>query len=602
MTTLGIHLTPDGAAFTLRPDPAAPAVQVNSHLPKAVCQAIATLLRAPAKAMSTSGLGTELRNLMTAANASPRLGVLAMGKISALGLVVPRDRVSTFATQVKEAVTFPVHVFAEDALAVRAQTDAAQAQALVLCTWGSDLSLTPARLSTSGTHLTHLARATTFGGCGLTALGARMPKTDGAQVAAALAAWPKADATVPRRITGAVAGLVGAGLNGVQSWIDGAAGRDAAGAVILAGPILDYPAIRAAVTDRLGRAKFAVAEGSSGAMADHLHAVVTDTARLAYDIGVLFHVSGAVAAVGSLLLCRPTEVGAKSAPYLAELSVPTGEAIEIAFYLRRIDYVAGTLSHEVIDRHPLAVGRNAAGNAVVETRIEVLEPSPGDVRVSITALDKVTGKHATFDNLRTAGSTGTVSPLRDPRLLRTSALLDRLANTMAEIRASDDDPGALSVKEWRQKLAPGQAMFSRRHYADLILQTINMANHDGSDEGSKSLLARDTLLDPEFVRSAEPPAFQSAAQQLLFIHLVEVALFAGGSHDAQRAQKWGAEAAKAYVASDEAQFNDGFNALSQDLAGREDLAWILNLAQQTQNFYRLASRSHMAVRFDWEGG
>ena len=569
MTTLGIHLTPKGAAFTLRPDPAAPAVEVNGHLPDALSQGLGEVLRTPLRALSAKMLGGQLRSLMAAANASPQLGVLAMGQISALGLIVPRDRVATFEDRARQAVSFPVHVFAEDALAVRAQTGSDATGALVLCTWGPDLSLTPVTLTAAGSHLTHLARGARFAACGLTALDTRLPDADPRQVDAAFAAWPDHADAVPPRVTAAVAALVAAGLNGVQSWIDAGRSGDSPGMVVLAGPVLDHAAIRAAAAGRFSGGGIAVADRQGGAPADHLHAAVPDTAMLAYDVGVLFHASGATAAVGTLLLCRPTPVGAASAPYLAELAVPAGETIDISFYLRRIDYATGTLSHEVIDRHPLAVGRDAAGNAVVETRIEVREPSPGDVRITIKTLDKITGQSASFDNLRTTGRSDTVCPLRDPRLIRVSALLDRLAKAMDEIRTAGEDGDALSVEDWRKRLSPDQAMFSRAHYANIILETINMKDRNVADDGSKASLARETLLDPEFVRNAEPPAFQNAAQQLLFIHMVEVALFAGETHGAQKAKVWGAAAAKAYVASDEAQFNDGFNALSQDLAGRE---------------------------------
>jgi hypothetical protein len=359
-----------------------------------------------------------------------------------------------------------------------------------------------------------------------------------------------------------------------------------------------------AAGEALSRAGFEYPLTPADAALFGVHACVKAQPALPYDCGVLIRHPGSELGLGTLVLIRPTAVGQRRESGELELPAIRGETLEVAFYLRRIEFQddkAG-LEYQVMKSHTFVPCPDDAGRVRLAVTMEAVAATqvPEGVTVTIELQDLIAGETLRFENLRLSGGQPlSRPPLRDPGEVRGAEWGARIHQILD--RLTKEARRGLPIEEWRSILEgrplggsvtlPSPSI-PRREYARQILELRTLTGPPGSSGCTPC-----SLMDGDFVDACTPAEFQSAARAFLFCLMHSIA----GRWTVQRSplERWLRTYPLQDIPRDPACAQEWFNALSQTLAGSHEDAAMDEQARGILRFFGFACSAPEVLNVAW---
>lgn len=623
MGTLGITIDwgpPEGPAkcdFSLKPDPARPAVDIAELLGEPVeaarfakalgaCLADITARPAPdADPALAMAVRSALQNVIGHLNSSDDIAVMTMGGVSSIGVLAPNgfDRHRIAALERLLALNaIPVVVIGREVAAVRQNRLFCDPKAVILfCRWGAQLEIASMRLGENGRWLAPLEERVRSVHGTARWVGQARAKLDGraeAAVAAALAAYgdqaasDQAPAPAVRIVESGVRAGVAAIRSAVRVWRDRMAepGRDAPVPVTVwaTGPCAEALGVQYAIDTMLKTEDLPPPPGPIGDVLDCVEGLMEARRMLAYDIGLLVSVDEASPAAGRLLLVRPTPVGTTSHPERMQIPLQPGEALQVAAYLRRLDYETGRLTHEGLDSHPFVPHVADDGMAHLAMTAAVTENADGEVRITIRVGQEKGGEPLIFEDLKPEGRARDVRLLRDPAHFAHLRMAKAIRALVQNYSAHAD---SLDPRTWRILLDNQSSQkVSLGRYVEFVLKAAG---------GEYASPAAEALTKPFILESATPERIQAAARAAIFARLVAIGRSAASQHAVPLTQSWLEHAADEPTLS---LGEAGMNAISQDLAAIGAADGAVEAFRGSYEMFKHACAMPEDLNIEWENG
>jgi len=382
------------------------------------------------------------------------------------------------------------------------------------------------------------------------------------------------------------------------------AGRAGLEMATLSGQFFQVPRLSGLVRAVLDEEGFSAPSGTPiDAAMRGLHTCVRGRALLPYDCGVLLKSRVSTVGVGTLVLVRPAAIGEERQSDVLCLPVPQDAAVEVAFYLRRLNADATKVIVEVMKSHSFAPALDGAREARLQVSMRVDLDAGGQATVSVDLHDLNGNQHIRFERLPLAGAVPLRSlPLRDARQLRAVEWLERIRRLRASL-----SPGSMpsTVKDWRRLFQSGPRV-SRRTYAGEIcsaaagfFQAVAGACHCKADELAQGALT--SLAVEAFWKAASPDQIQAEARRLLFaaMHVgAGVMAEAGCNHCATWRHLF---PDTAQTPADDVCARKFLTAVSEDLAGQDAEAVVVGAVEGMLRMHHLACCSPSTLNVAWDG-
>ncbi|HOX02587.1 MAG TPA: hypothetical protein P5555_08795 [Candidatus Paceibacterota bacterium] len=372
----------------------------------------------------------------------------------------------------------------------------------------------------------------------------------------------------------------------------------------LSGCMFDAPRLSGALPTVLEEEGFHTPPGSpSDAVVRGLHFCVRARPMLPYDCGVLLKSRGAPVGIGTLLLVRPASIGEERQSDILSLPVPADAALEVAFYLRRLNANATRVICEVMKSHSFAPALNAAREARLRVAMRVDQEAGSQPAVSVDILDLNANQHIRFERLPLTGTVPLRTlPLREARQLKAAPWAEKIHRLRASI---PPDKLPRTVDAWRRLLESGPQV-SRQTYAKELcgaaanlFEALAFCYDKQCEDFAKGV--RTQLMIELFWKTAEPAEIQAEARRLLFQTMqtgAGVVAKAGGNHCAAWQHAFPASAGPPPGDTCARRF---LTAVSQDLAGLDFEAAIVGTVEQVLRMYHLATCSPLTLNVAWDG-
>jgi len=313
---------------------------------------------------------------------------------------------------------------------------------------------------------------------------------------------------------------------------------------------------------------------------------------LPYDVGVAIRTTGAPLGIGTLVLVRPTSIGESRTS--ETLEIPTGgNDLEVAFYVRRLDFASGLLSYEIMQSHLFSPTIDDEGHAHmrVTMTVEAAHESVVGTSVTIALEDCEADESLHFERLPlTGGDPMSQPPARDPG----EAVAWKWAEKARDVAARFK--GDRSAAEWRRFLEGRGSLVSRYRYWQEILMAA-AAIMAGTSQPVQKAVGK-TLLKEDWARQAPSERFQQEARKAILARMHHLAGEVGRSH----AQAWRRKAPPftRVPLPDDSIARDFVNALSQDLAGRAEESDHMPRVHDLKRLFNLACQDPRNLNVDWK--
>lgn len=325
-----------------------------------------------------------------------------------------------------------------------------------------------------------------------------------------------------------------------------------------------------------------------------VHLCVRSVPLLPYDCGVLLRQPGENHGLGTLVLTRPTRIGESRTSDPLELHLGTDDLLEVAFYVRRVDFSTGKIKLEVMKSHQFVARRdeNRLTRVRVKMRVERDETTPGSgLTISIDLENLENDQTVSFENLRLRGEVELDRPpFRNPDQIAGLSWKSRIQEIVDGL---EDQRREYPISAWFNTMTSGPppARVPRKDYAQVLLQALEPTSGAWAE-------AQATLGSSEFVASSPAQEIQDTARRLLFTAMHEQAALL--SRAGNQAQVWSRTYPLTQPPPNETNCPERFfNAISATVADSEDEEALTAQAKSLMNAYRHTTARPVDLNIDW---